>query len=240
MKINGAIAAVIVLGSIIPFAARSANGSKNLVFQTKDVHEVKDGYWDAKASYPVFAIHSPVLEYGSAQLEAHAHNLIAGFLKDAPGYLVNNAKPTDPFALDSSFTISYSSKDLLSLNLSTYEDVGGAHPNTELETYNFGVVHGKAKKLGIQDLFRPGVKAGPFMNKLLMKALRRKHLSFIDDGMIKSLTAPDLDSFVLTPKGLDYMFSAYEVASYAEGPQFVHVSFSQIPGLDRSGPLKGL
>jgi hypothetical protein len=226
------------IGFFVALCAIAA--ASGIPFQTKSLRVAKEGWWEAEAKYPVFSAHSPVLDFGKAHLEANAHKLIEGFLKDAPTYLVNGAKPDNPFALDSSFSIAYSSKTLLSLNTSTYEDMGGAHPNTQIDTFNFGLVHGRAKKLTLQDLFKQGVKGGPIMNKILMKALRKKNLSFIEDGSIKSLEAKDLDNFVLTPKGFDYLFSAYEVASYAEGPQTVHVNFSQVSGLDRSGPLKGL
>jgi len=167
MKLKCAISAVIFVGLIAPCMGTRVNGG-NLIFQTKKVHEAKDGWWDAIARYPVFEVHSPVLDLGSAVLDAHARNLVDGFLKDAPTFLIDGAKPTDPFSFDSSFSIAYSSKTLLSLNLSNYTGVGAAHPNTDLEAFNFGMVHGQARKLGIQDLFKPGVKAGPFMNNLLM------------------------------------------------------------------------
>ena len=230
----------ILPGIIALCVASTLASAKPLPHYTKSIHGGKKGWWTAVASYPTFNAHSAVLNLGSAELKSNAAKLVAGFLKEAPGFLMDNAKPDYAFEFDSSFAISYASQTLLSLNLSNYESVGAAHPNITLEAFNFGLVHGKPKHLDLQDLFKPDVKAASELSDLLMKALRKMHLSFIEDGTVKELTAMQFNNFVITTKGLSYMFSAYEVASYAEGPQFVDLSFKQLQGLDPNGPLKGI
>jgi hypothetical protein len=117
---------------------------------------------------------------------------------------------------------------------------GAAHPNSYSDVINYDLKNGKQLKLG--DLFKPGAK---FLQTIatycmgdLKKQAKEKGLSDdqIEDGAKPS--AENYQSWTITRKGLGITFDAYQVGSYAAGPQFVIVPYTSLKDfINPDGPI---
>ncbi len=216
-----------------------AVGSRGSVkYSNLTISKVKKGYWTASASYPKFQSGSAISRLANhdiAEFSAHTiHEWATDITKDME-------KPTDPWAEDSTTTVVLARPDLISLEVALYSDSGGAHPNTQLITSNFGMVKGKAKKLTLADLFKRGTNPLPLVSKIVMAKLKEKNASWIENGDVKALDLKSGDEFVIATDRLTYIFSPYEMGSYAEGSYIIDVPFAALGAkLDPSGPLKEL
>ncbi len=95
------------------------------------------------------------------------------------------------------------------------------------------------KLVNLSDLF---IADSNFINILsiyLIKELKEQGASLIENGEITEFNEKDLHAFAISPRGLLFAFSPYSVASYAEGPFFVTVPYSEIRQIiNPDGPLK--
>ena len=75
------------------------------------------------------------------------------------------------------------------------------------------------------------------VSQLLIPKLQAMEASSVGPGGIEELTDVQCDNYVMTPYGMTWMFSPYEVASYAEGEFFVKVPWSELRPIMRRTPL---
>jgi hypothetical protein len=142
--------------------------------------------------------------------------------------------------LDVWYDIRYASDDLISVQFteSAYSR-GAAHPNSSTQVLNFDVKSGK--KLGLADLFNLKSNYLSVISVHCIKALKDKGK---DDDMVQSGASPRSDNYrawSITKKGLWITFDPYQVASYAEGPQYVLVPYSTLKHLiKQDGPVASL
>ena len=157
------------------------------------------------------------------------------------GAATPDASPEDTSAspansLDISYSIALATDDLISIEfeVGSYAS-GAAHPNSYSEVLNYDVKGGKVIKL--TDLFNAGAKSLQLISAYCIKDLKRQAKgkdSMLDDQTIQSGAGPDAqnyDSWTITKKGLGITFDAYQVASYAAGPQSVVVPYSALKEL---------
>src|SRR5262249_30472423 len=97
--------------------------------------------------------------------------------------------------------------------------------------------HGAILKLA--DLFQPNSNYLKVISDYCIKEIKKLDVS--DDEWIRNGAGPKLenyDSWNVTPEGLQITFDAYQVASYAAGPQEVTVPYSLLkPIINPDGPL---
>ena len=125
-------------------------------------------------------------------------------------------------------------KSIISLSETDYYNLGGAHPSTEYRGINIDTQTGKS--LVLSDITTD-------MNKLakIIADTIRKNYPDIESEMsgtslenqIKSSCDNDYDKipFTVSDTGIMVIFSAETLASYAAGPQFANISFSDYPDL---------
>jgi len=143
-------------------------------------------------------------------------------------------------SLDIWYEIRYASDDLISVQFTEGEySRGAAHPNSSTQVLNFDVKGGK--KLALADLFNAKASYLSPISAYCIKVLKDKGK---DDDMVKSGASPRADNYrawSITKKGLWITFDPYQVASYAEGPQYVLVPYSALKDIIKpDGPLAAL
>ncbi len=147
--------------------------------------------------------------------------------------------------LDIGYKIDLAKDDLISIRfvVGSYS-AGAAHPNSYSEVINFDLKNGKLLKLA--DLFQPGSKYLQTLATYCIAALKGQRKQngenpLEDDDWIQRGAGSDAEnysSWTIGRKGLGILFDAYQVASYAEGPQYVLVPYSSLKdGIKADGPL---
>ncbi len=147
--------------------------------------------------------------------------------------------------LDIAYKLDLAKDDLISLRfvVGSYS-AGAAHPNSYSEVINFDLKNGKLLKLG--DLFQPGSKylqtiAAYCIAQLKGQGEQKGENALEDDDWIQRGAGPDEEnysSWTIGRKGIGITFDAYQVASYAEGPQYVLLPYSSLKDVIKAdGPL---
>jgi len=138
------------------------------------------------------------------------------------------------------YSIVLAKDDLISVHLvvGSYS-AGAAHPNSYTEDVNFDLQNGKQLKLG--DLFQPGSKYLQTISSYCIAELKKQRGEDTDHDWVErgaGPTAENYRSWTIGKKGIGITFDAYQVASYAEGPQHVLVPYSALKGIIRAdGPI---
>jgi hypothetical protein len=204
--------------------------------QTSDAIKVE-------VQYPQLAADLAPLEQAMHKFADGAKGELAQSLRDAPPRAQNVAQPQPVLNLD--FSVRTQTRDFISAVGAGGSDFGGAHPLPLLVTFTQHLPSGKLVALG--DLFADNAAA---LKALSAEARRRLEADFearlqqqIPDAkarieQIKSThewiekgTEPAIENFANflvdgvdgQAIGLTLMFPAYQVASYADGPQQVTV-----------------
>jgi len=172
---------------------------------------------------------------------------VAAFKTSATAETTGDSEPGSVLAdeagqssLDIWYEIRYASDDLISVQFTEGEySRGAAHPNSSTQVLNFDVKSGK--KLVLADLFNPKSSYLSVISAYCIKALKDKGK---DDEMVKSGASARADNYrawSITKRGLWITFDPYQVASYAEGPQYVLVPYSTLKDIIKpDGPVAAL
>jgi hypothetical protein len=194
------------LGLGAAYGAGLAVVEKSLVLKTKDL--------DLSIKYPQTgnkAIDAAMLDYAK-----HAAGEFKGYLKDKQA-------SDSAYTLDTTYEVERNDGKMFAVVFTEYSDTGGAHPNSDYHTFDFLLPDGA-------QVFLPEIVDGS-------RGLERLSQLTIAD-LIKNIgTGPDAASdkdtismgsgpyaenfrnFVWLPDKLHLYFPAYQVASYAAGPQ---------------------
>ncbi|HJP90577.1 MAG TPA: RsiV family protein [Pyrinomonadaceae bacterium] len=136
--------------------------------------------------------------------------------------------------IDISYAVALAQDDLISIKFdvgSYYQ--GAAHPNSFSEVINYDLKNGKQLKLS--DLFKPGAKYLQAISAYCIAELK-KQLDAPEGGAAP--VPKNYQSWNITKQGLGINFDSYQVASYAEGPQYVLVPYSKLKDLiNPDGPI---
>ena len=141
------------------------------------------------------------------------------------------------------YEINLAQDDLVSVQFSVgIFYFGVAHGTTHTETLNYDLKNGKQLKLA--DLFKPGSKYLQTLSTFCIADLKKQSKARGDelpDDMLKEGAAPSSKNFrtwTITKRGLGFHFDPYQVGSYASGPQFVLVPYSELKDFIKpDGPL---
>lgn len=202
----------------------------------RKVRSHRAGWYEATANVPRFR-GGALAKFASREAMAHAQGAVDAFLRDARQL---KARPEHAWSFDWGARVSVARDGFVSLYGARYWYTGGAHPNRDYTALNFALVRGTPKKVGLADLLLVRMTPEAWASQRVLPRLKEMGASGVVDGSVTMLTRQQADNFVVTPAGITWLFSPYEVASYAEGEFFVKVPWSELGGLDFRGVLAGL
>lgn len=149
--------------------------------------------------------------------------------------------PMMAYELDTTYALEHETSRLLSLSVASYVNTGGAHPNHGTSGYLWD----KTTKAPVElkAIFKPGADFSALEKRLCqeVEALRSQRLGE-PVKQDETFACPKIaeSNFILTPAtggqtaggqtagGLTFLFSPYEVGSYAEGYYEVTLSADQL------------
>lgn len=227
----------------------SDDGKKALPFRltrTARILVIKSNELDSKVSYP--EIEGPRYDQLNKLLadEAKQHaEANIGWIKETQQELKEAGAGKETISAVSRWRLAQleSVKDgLVSISYSNSEFEGGAHPNTVISGINYQVAeNGTQKRVGLWDLLNKTAANIKMISDILIDDLKRQNASFIKDGSVKDFKdslRSDGVAFVTLPGGIGFIFSRYEVGSYAEGDFRVVVPYPRLASVIRTdGPL---
>jgi Protein of unknown function (DUF3298)/Deacetylase PdaC len=131
------------------------------------------------------------------------------------------------YETDHSVQVLVNTPDLLSLAFMTYNYSGGAHGNYGSSCVSYDLK--KKRKITLQDIFKPGYEAElkKALNAAAKQALNTQNLNEI-------LFEPEIEpneNFFLTPGGICFNFTPYEIAAYAYGEIKFYIPFSDLKNI---------
>lgn len=134
-----------------------------------------------------------------------------------------------------SYRVALADDQLLSVVIPSFQYwKGAAHPSHGTETFTWTVK--PPRRVSLEDLFVDRKRALQRLSKLSREQLDTGNEEWVNRG-----TEPKEENFrtwYISGDGFEIVFDEYQVASYAEGPQFVVIAFSEIRDLiDGKGPL---
>ncbi|MCW5935630.1 MAG: DUF3298 domain-containing protein [Fimbriimonadia bacterium] len=186
----------------------------------------KEGWWEAKVSYPIFPAAAPAGVVANREFHQRAKKSFDSFMNQPVKYLKQSGKPTGAYSLTVKPTISIHRESLIAGYLSQDEYSGGAHSNRFYHTVNVSIVDREARLLKLRDVMARGVPLKEIEQIVLTKlnAIKRQRGA---DPMTE-LQPSQLEQFVLTPTGITWIFEPYAVGAYAEGDYFVRVTYEEL------------
>jgi hypothetical protein len=139
-----------------------------------------------------------------------------------------------PNSLSVSYEITAANKDFISVLFSFYEYLGGAHPNTIPESFNYDL--NRNAPVSLADLFTPNSNYLKVISDYAIKELKKLDtVSGVENG-----AGPKIENFHswnITPAGLKITFDPYQVGPYAAGEHKVVVPYSVLKPIIRQDGL---
>lgn len=198
----------------------------------KQLHVERKGWYSVKASYPSFS-GSSLAKFASKEWKDSLDSSLKRLdIKNSQG----DEMPNHPWEVGYASTVGLRSNDVISGYSEFYFYTGGAHPNREYHGHNFGMIGGKPTRLGFGHLMSVRMAPEALASQLVLPKLKAMGASGVVDGSVSTLSREQTDNFVMTPAGITWLFSPYEVGSYAEGHFFVKVPWSEMEGKVRQKP----
>jgi hypothetical protein len=203
-------------------------------------HVTKKGSWyEAETTTPKYVGAGKLGTFAAKVLRDAAKKDLAQFILEAkpePG-----DHPANPYGYEWNTIPSISKSTLISTYTELYSYAGGAHPNHGYITHTFGMIDGKPKQLRFGDLMRTRMLPKKVVSDLVIPRLDAMGASNVVSGEITEVPDANVDNFVITPAGITWIFSPYDVGAYVEGDFFVKVPWSELmTHLNPNGPLKGV
>jgi len=170
---------------------------------------------------------------------------LAAFKKDIGTMTAADIKRLGPDMgnyIDVGYNVEYGDDQLISISFGEDTFEGGAHPNHDFFALTYDLKAGREIKLA--DLFKPGAKyltkiASYSLHSLQTRKDRETGESLeLATDIFADGAKPTLDNYKvwnLTKKGLLISFPPYQVASYAQGPQWVLVPYSELKSIALAG-----
>lgn len=221
------------------------DGSRSLPFRAERYARADTLAWKAtagrvaiegEAAYPVFLLEDRPAAKALADLfSGDLASRYAVFEEDARDIAADFPEEAGPraFVFDASdYSIEYFSPRVISVAYEVFTDTGGAHPNHFSRVFNLSIgADGSISRLELSNLFKAGAEYGPELSKRIIADLRRQEAQWVLDGEVKELSPEELSGFVLTPRGLRFLFDPYAVGPYVQGSFIVDIPYKDLPGL---------
>jgi hypothetical protein len=191
------------------------------------------GYYSAKTTYVTPPSGSLLAQIADATLAAWTRTQARDFVKKNREDFTHG-KPSTPYYYQMTpFHARYFAPTLFSVAMVRDQYTGGAHGLTARTTFNFGIIDGHPKRLGLADFFAPGADYRTQVQRLLLAKLHHDERAlFIND--VKALSHDQLNRFVVEHDGLRFYFDPYEVGPYAAGPIDVKLTAEELGPAFRS------
>ncbi len=169
-----------------------------------------------------------------------ATGLVDDFVKQAEEDFASFGNDTDrpalTYSLDLAYDVPRNDDAVFVVDFDESIFTGGAHPNHDVETFNFLMPDGW--QVFLPEIFdRLAIER---ISRLAVADLVRQFDgpdSMSDDDWLKTGAGPDWDNFkdfLLLPDTLAIRFPPYQVAAYAAGDQEVEIPLSELEGLTRT------
>jgi uncharacterized protein YecT (DUF1311 family) len=203
--------AVAAMALLVPFAAGAATpGKKTVAFKDKDV--------DISISYP---------QTGNRVIDAALTDYANSSMADFRTYKPDFADHEHRYMMETTYEVARNDGHMFSVVFTIYADTGGAHPNTDYETFNFLLPDGALVLLPeIVDGPRGIARISQLAVARLLHDIGSGPDALSDKDSITSGAGPlagNFRDFVWLPDALRIYFPPYQVAAYAAGPQQVTI-----------------
>jgi hypothetical protein len=137
-----------------------------------------------------------------------------------------------PWNLELHIAISKPFNEIVTLEVSEYSFLGGAHGNGTINYYNYTIPDGKL--LALKDLF-PDINQ---LNKIAEEYFRKQHMQ---GDMTAGFNEYEFEfennrfsvneNFRLTTNGLQILYNTYEIAPYVLGDQLIEIPWERVQPL---------
>jgi hypothetical protein len=219
-----------VIKSLLFALAATTVASQPTVTLTR-TSEGRAGWYNATATVPVFKGNA-LATFATKEVAKVAEARRSEFRSQ----YARGQRPDRPGMFEWKAVVSVATDPVISLygHCETY--TGGAHGNRDFVGLSFAVVDGKPKRLRLADLMEKGADPVAAATELVIPRLKKMGADSVVNGGVSALTPGQADNFVITPSGLTWLFSPYEMGPYSQGPFFVKVPWSEMQGkitLDR-------
>lgn len=142
---------------------------------------------------------------------------------------------------DSRATIEYAAPGLLSALVTVSHYTGGAHPNREYWSYNLTLLGTQHRPFDLADLFLDGSDWFSRVEQLVLRELASQEADWVVNGSINALDPAELEVFLLSPSGLQFILAPYLVGPWSAGTFTVSVPLKELEELfDPEGPVRHL
>lgn len=199
----------------------------------------KKGQWSAALSLPVFTSRSPLARLAESTVRGEETKKYQEFLGEIKKDFAELKKQgmAGQWGFESTPLVAQNQPTFIGIVVSGWRFEGGAHGMSTTQTYNFGIVDGKPKRLTIHDVVhRDGFRELKLI--MLAKAMKLEGADWINNGDVNDFTENQMNNFRVDGQGLIFEFDAYELGSYASGPQSIGVTWAELKPLMRAnGPL---
>lgn len=140
---------------------------------------------------------------------------------------------------DSRARIEYAAPGLLSTLVTVSDYTGGAHPTLNYWSYNLAMTGTRLRPFELADLFAEDSDWLPEISDILLAELADQGADWVKDGSVDALTETDLQVFVISPIGLQFILAPYQVGPWASGTFTVRIPLADISELlDPEGPAR--
>ena len=131
------------------------------------------------------------------------------------------------WALDANTSVEYASNTFLSLLTVTYMYTGGAHGMTVFNSHNLAYDPDSSsfKPVALSDLFKEDNAYLATLNDYILNDLTQQDAQWVIDGSVTEITSEDLQTFLITPSGIAFIFPQYAMGPYVQGSFYVTVPY---------------
>ena len=132
------------------------------------------------------------------------------------------------FYIQTDFRFVYVREKITSIEFLYYAYTGGAHGNWMYQTLTFLHDDTSANLLIIEQLFSYDNTAEEYISNMIISDLYEQEAYFVMEGMLTELSFSDLRAFTLSKTGITFLFSPYQVGSYAQGGFEVFIPYADV------------
>lgn len=165
------------------------------------------------------SINQQILKFLGAHSPQDLSQNARGWFTEFKNFHKENPHTQAPWRFSGEMQVEHLNPRMVSLRSYAYQYAGGAHGNYTTQFYNLDLQTGKA--ITLKQILKPD--ALPALNKMAEEAFRKQREIPADQSLGEAgyHFANDRfqlnDNFLLTPRGLHFLFNVYEVGSYAAG-----------------------
>jgi uncharacterized lipoprotein YbaY len=230
---------VILAGFIFTLLPRITFAQATLPVRQATLRGGQPELWEATATYPVFPGRSVMARTASAAFRNDARKRFDEFSRFARTN-TQSKKPVGLYSFKLTPVMGIATPALVSGYLAEESYTGGAHGNAFFYPRTIGVINRRVQVLTLKDLLSPVARPYDLLTRAVLPALNAQKKAR-GAGPIAVLDGKLVESFMVTPTGITWLFAPYSAGPYSEGGYIVKIPFTALrPWLNPNGPLKPL